>query len=51
MQALNAIEEEERDIIVVDTREFSSTTPIFLHEQKFWIVPLMLNVGDYILTD
>ena len=36
---------------MVDTREFSSTTPIFLHEQNFWIVPMVLTVGDYVLSD
>ena len=48
---INAIETDERDIIVVDTREFSCTTPIFLHEKNFWIVPMVLTVGDYIISD
>lgn len=40
-----------KDIIVVDTREFSSLTPIFLAEKGFWIVPMQLTVGDYIISD
>ena len=44
-------EREYKDIIVVDTREFSSTTPIYLADKNFWIVPMVLTVGDYILTD
>jgi hypothetical protein len=32
--------EETRDVIVVDTREFSCLTPIFLAEKGFWIVPM-----------
>lgn len=50
-KGLNMTETEDRDILVVDTREFSCTTPIFLHEQGFWLVPMMLTVGDYILSD
>ena len=42
---------DDRDILVVDTREFSCTTPIFLHEKGFWIVPMVLTVGDYVLSD
>ena len=38
-------------VIAVDTREFSSTTPIHLYEKGFWIVPMQLTVGDYILSD
>ena len=44
-------EREYKDIIVVDTREFSCTTPIFLADKNFWLVPMVLTVGDYILTD
>lgn len=43
--------EEKRDIIAVDTREFSCTTPIHINEKGFWIVPMVLTVGDYILSD
>ena len=50
-EGLDSMETDQRDIVVVDTREFSCTTPIFLHEQNFWIVPMVLTVGDYILSD
>ena len=43
--------EEIRDIIVVDTREFSCLTPIFLAEKGFWLVPMQLTIGDYVLSD
>jgi ERCC4-type nuclease len=45
------IELSKRDILIVDTREFSCTTPIFLHEKGFWLVPMVITVGDYILSD
>ena len=35
----------------MDTREFSCTTPIFLHEKGFWLVPMVITVGDYIVSD
>jgi DNA excision repair protein ERCC-4 len=41
----------EKDIIVVDSREFSSMTPIHLHEKGFWLIPMVLTVGDYVLSD
>ena len=44
-------EREYKDIIVVDTREFGCTTPIYLSEKNFWLIPMVLTVGDYILTD
>ena len=40
-----------KEIIVVDCREFSCPTPIYLYEHGFWIVPLTLHVGDYVLSD
>ena len=40
-----------KDIIAVDSREFSSSNPIHLHEKGFWIIPMQLTVGDYILSD
>ena len=39
------------DIIVVDTREFLSDTPMYLAQNNFWIIPMMLTVGDFVLTD
>ena len=41
-----------KDVIVVDVREFSSLTPIYLAERGgFWLVPMTLTVGDYVLSD
>ncbi len=50
---ITIIEEEiiEQDIIVVDSREFSSMTPVFLHEKGFWLIPMVLTVGDYVISD
>ena len=36
--------------ILVDTREFRSELPVLLHKRGIRIEPLMLTVGDYILT-
>ena len=44
-------EEKVKDIIIVDTREFSCTTPVYLHEAGYWIYPMQLVVGDYILSN
>lgn len=41
----------DRDIIAVDSREFSSLTPVYLYEKGFWLIPMVLTVGDYILSD
>jgi DNA excision repair protein ERCC-4 len=40
-----------RDIVIVDSREFSCMTPIHLYEKGFWLVPMVLTVGDYVLSD
>ena len=40
-----------RDVIIVDSREFSCLTPIHLHEKGFWLIPMVLTVGDYVLSD
>jgi len=40
-----------KDVIAVDTREFGCSTPVALHDAGFWIVPMMLTVGDYIISD
>eukprot|EP00347_Sterkiella_histriomuscorum_P024144 403332158 len=45
------ISEIDRDIIAVDSREFSSTTPIYLYEKGFWLIPLVMTVGDYVISD
>jgi len=38
-------------IIAVDVREFKSSTPHYLYDAGFWIVPVHLTVGDFILSD
>ncbi len=38
-------------MIAVDSREFSCLTPLYLREKGFWIVPIQLYVGDYVLSD
>ncbi|TNV85624.1 hypothetical protein FGO68_gene6330 [Halteria grandinella] len=40
-----------REIAVVDSREFSCMTPIHMYEKGFWLVPMVLTVGDYVLSD
>ena len=37
--------------IVVDLREFRSSLPNLLHGRNLTVVPCMLTVGDYIITD
>ncbi|CAM9640825.1 unnamed protein product [Ectocarpus sp. 6 AP-2014] len=36
--------------VVVDLREFRSVLPNLLHQQGFELVPLVIAVGDYVLT-
>ena len=48
---LREISDVEKDIIAVDSREFGCTTPIYLHEKGFWLIPLVLTVGDYVISD
>lgn len=36
--------------VVVDMREFVSSLPCVLHQQGMKIIPIMLEVGDYILS-
>lgn len=38
-------------IIAIDMREFSSSTPHYLYDAGFWIVPVHLTIGDFILSD
>ena len=38
-------------IIAVDMREFSSSTPHYLYDAGFWVVPIHLTVGDFVLSD
>jgi len=43
--------EEPVPVVAVDIREFSSQLPAHLYKAGIKIVPLMLSVGDYILSD
>jgi len=36
--------------VVVDTREFRSSLPSLLHGRNIEVVPVLLTVGDYVLT-
>lgn len=37
--------------VIVDSREFRSELPCLIHRRGIEVVPLMITVGDYILTD
>eukprot|EP00899_Mesostigma_viride_P022051 jgi/Mesvir1/302/Mv13626-RA.1 len=39
-----------RPVIVVDMREFMSSLPAILNQQRIQVVPVTLEVGDYVLT-
>jgi len=41
---------DERSVVVVDSREFRSGLPSMLHRVGFNLVPVTLEVGDYVLT-
>ncbi len=43
--------EENKPIIIIDKREFKCNLPTKLFFEGFHIVPMMLDKGDYILTD
>ncbi len=43
--------EVQRDVIVIDCREFSCLTPVYLYEKGFQVIPMVLTVGDYVLSD
>ncbi len=40
-----------RPIIIVDKREFSSPLPRKLYHDGFWIIPILLEKGDYVLSN
>lgn len=40
-----------RNVIIIDSREFKSTLPIHLYQQGFWLMPMQITIGDYILSD
>lgn len=37
--------------VIVDSREFRSELPCLIHRRGMEVVPLMITIGDYILTD
>ena len=45
------LNEEVRFPIAVDTREFSGPLPVYLYKAGIQIVPLMLSVGDYVVSN
>lgn len=42
--------QEQPGTVVVDVREFRSALPCMLHQARFRIAPLTLEVGDYVLS-
>ena len=38
-------------VIVVDMREFSGSTPQYLYDAGFWVVPMQLSIADFVLSD
>jgi DNA excision repair protein ERCC-4 len=40
----------QRKTVLIDTREFRSKLPSLLHAQGLDIIPIMLDVGDYVLS-
>jgi len=40
-----------RPIIIVDKREFNSPVPTKLYHDGFWIIPILLEKGDYVLSN
>jgi len=40
-----------KPMIIVDKREFNSPVPTKLYHDGFWIVPILLEKGDYILSN
>lgn len=35
----------------MDSREFSCLTPMYLKQRGFWVVPIQLYIGDFVLSD
>ena len=40
-----------KQVIGIDMREFWSQLPHYLYDAGFWLVPIQLTVGDYIISD
>lgn len=47
----HAINLNNRPIIIVDKREFNSPVPAKLFHDGFWVIPILLEKGDYILSN
>ena len=47
----HAINLNNRPIIIVDKREFNSPVPAKLFHDGFWIIPILLEKGDYVLSN
>ena len=40
-----------KQVIGIDTREFWSQIPHYIYQAGFWVIPIQLQIGDYILSD
>lgn len=40
-----------RPIVIVDKREFNSLLPSRLYHDGYWVIPILLEKGDYIITN
>lgn len=47
----HAINLNNRPIIIVDKREFNSPVPAKLFHDGFWVIPILLEKGDYVLSN
>jgi len=47
---LGGIKKVAQQVVIVDVREFRSALPSFLHKENIKVIPVTLEVGDYILT-
>lgn len=47
---VNALKKKEPPRIIVDSREFRSELPCLIHKRGIEVVPLMITIGDYILS-
>ena len=47
----HAINLANRPMIIVDKREFNSPVPAKLYHDGFWVIPILLEKGDYVLSN
>ena len=40
-----------KQVIAIDSREFWSQIPHYIYQAGFWVIPIQLQIGDYILSD